>query len=87
MDESLDQSERPFTEREFSPPRRAKKIGHQREICPGDIGEKQRRAACGNDTAMDLRRLETSVDGRGNLNQVVIATQPIEKRAEVAKHA
>ena len=53
---------------------------------PVDVGEEQRRAAGGDDPAMNLGGLEVRVDRRRDLDEIVVAAQPIEKRAKIGKH-
>ena len=87
MHEPLDQPQRPLAERQLGAAGGAEQIGDERKVGAGDVGEEQRRTAGGDDAAMDLRGLEIGIDRRGDLDEVVVAAQPIEKRAEIGKHA
>ena len=87
MDEPLDQPERPLAERELGTPRRPEEVGDERKARPFDVGEEQRRATCGDDPAMNFGDFEICVDSRRDFDEIVVAAQTIEKRAEIGKHA
>ena len=86
MDQPLDQPQRTLAKRELGAARGAEQIGDEREVGAGDVGEEKRRATRSDDPAMNFRGLEIRVDRRRDLDEIVVAAQPIEKRAEIGKH-
>ena len=85
VDEAFDQALRARAERELGAARGAEQIGHERERRALDVREQQRGPARRNHPAVDFGDFEIGVDGRVDRDEVAIAAQTIEKRAEIGK--
>ena len=85
MHEPLDERERPFSERELRPPRRAEQVRDQRERRAVDAREEECRPAGRDDAAMDLRGLLVGIDGSVHDGQVAIAAELIDERSEIGE--
>ena len=86
MHHALDELERTRAECQFGAVRRAKQIGDERKRRARHVVEAQRRATRRDDAPMNLGRLERGINRRGNLDDVAVAPQPVEKRSKVAEH-
>ena len=80
-----DELQRARAEGELRPARGTEQVGDERKRRTGDVREEQRRAAGGDDPAVDLRRFERGIDGNLDNREVAVTFQPIDERTEVGK--
>src|SRR5688572_25165286 len=83
VDDTANQTERPFSERHLGAAGRAKEIRDQPEVRASDVREEQCGTARGNDTPVNLRRFEMRIDLRFDRDKVVVTAKSIEERAEI----
>ena len=63
----------------------AEEVGDQREAGPGHVGEEQRGPAGGDHPAVDLGHLQPRVDGHGDGDEVAVAPELVQVRAQVGE--
>jgi hypothetical protein len=86
MHDTLDERLRPRAERQLRSTRGAEQVGDERKVRVLDVGEQQGRTAGGNHAAMNLRRFELRINGRGDLDEIAILSQAIDEGTQIRKH-
>ena len=87
VDQLAQEPPRPRAEGQLHPPRRAEEVGHAREVGALDVAEQQRRAASGDDPAVDLGDLEVGGDRRLHVDDLLLTPQQVQELAEVGHGA
>ena len=85
VNQAPDQALWTLTERQFGATGCAEQVGHEGELGPIDVCEKERGTSCRHDTAVDLGRLLVGVDWCPDLDEIPVLPELVHEPAQIGE--